>query len=407
MATRNLSQYPRKFSKALQPRLHSRRHPTGKRHRRLRSFLHSVAFPALWVFFFFFSEQRSSAGPATRSPSVRATALAPAAGDAGHPEPGSPAPRLPPQRLGRSGPRRLDGLARPWASRGLVARGRAGRRRRLRVRGSTASAILAAAAAAVSASSCVFAGRCRFPRPRRQGGDTGARGRKRKEEKGVESGGGRSLSVEAASERGGEAEKAPRQPLPRRRPAPAASVLLAAPAPRPCRGLAGAEERRLLAVLRGLLGPVARPSARNAPSRRLFLRRARGPLRRQHGGREDLQQRGSYRNPASPPGPGPGPGLACRARARAARSSPGWGDGDWAAVGEGNGPRPSRGLAGLREGRGRAGPRGGRTTLPGGFHRGQSPPRHPRTPRARAARVALQGLNCCRTSLRGSSRAGD
>lgn len=54
VATRNLSQYPRKFSKALQPRLHSRRHPTGKRHRRLRSFLHSVAFPALWVFFFFF-----------------------------------------------------------------------------------------------------------------------------------------------------------------------------------------------------------------------------------------------------------------------------------------------------------------------------------------------------------------
>lgn len=123
------------------------------------------------------------------------------------------------------------------------------------MRGSTASAILDAAAAAVSASSCVFAARCRFPRPRRQGGDTGARGRKRKEEKGVESGGGRSLSVEAASERGGEAEKAPRQPLPRRRPAPAASVLLAAPAPRPCRDLTGAEERLQLAVLRGLLGP--------------------------------------------------------------------------------------------------------------------------------------------------------
>lgn len=71
----------------------------------------------------------------------------------------------------------------------------------------------------------------------------------------MESGGGRSLSVEAASERGGEAEKAPRQPLPRRRPAPAASVLLAAPAPRPCRDLTGAEERLQLAVLRGLLGP--------------------------------------------------------------------------------------------------------------------------------------------------------
>lgn len=83
----------------------------------------------------------------------------------------------------------------------------------------------------------------------------------------MESGGDRSRSVEAAAERGGEAEKAPRQPLPRRRPAPAASVLLVAPAPRPCRGLAGAEERRLLAVLRGLPGPSpARPSARNAPA---------------------------------------------------------------------------------------------------------------------------------------------
>lgn len=85
------------------------------------------------------------------------------------------------------------------------------------------------------------------------------------------SGGDRGLSVEAAAERGGEAAKAPRQPLPRRRPAPAASVLLAAPAPRPCRGLAGAEERRLLASLRGLPGPSparppARPSARNAPA---------------------------------------------------------------------------------------------------------------------------------------------
>lgn len=49
-------------------------------------------------------------------------------------------------------------------SRGPVARGRAGRRRRLGVRGPTASAILDAAAAAVSASSCVFAVHCRFPR---------------------------------------------------------------------------------------------------------------------------------------------------------------------------------------------------------------------------------------------------
>lgn len=195
------------------------------------------------------------------------------------------------------------------------------------------------------------------------------------------------MSVEAASERGGEAEKAPRQPLPRRRPAPAASVLLAAPAPRPCRGLAGAEERRLLAVLRGLLGPSpALPHATRPAAASSFV----GPGGLCADNMEAVKTFNSEvrtRNPASPPGPGPGPGLACRARARAARSSPGWGDGDWAAVGEGNGPRPSRGLAGLREGRGRAGPRGGRTTLPGGFHRGQSPPRHPRTPRARAQPV--------------------
>lgn len=88
VATRNLSQYPLKFSKALQPRLHGRRHPTGKQQRRHRSFRHSV-FP---LHFGFFSEQRSPAGPATGSPSVRAAALTPAAGDAGSTEPGSPSP---------------------------------------------------------------------------------------------------------------------------------------------------------------------------------------------------------------------------------------------------------------------------------------------------------------------------
>lgn len=80
-----------------------------------------------------------------------------------------------------------------------------------------------------------------------------------------------------------------------------------------------------------------------------------GPLRRQHGGREDLQQRGSYRNPPSPPGP------ARDSRAEQGRgphaAPPGWGDGGWAAVGEGNGPRPSPGLAraGGGQGEGRAG----------------------------------------------------
>lgn len=125
VATRNLSQYPLKFSKALQPRLHSRRHPTGKRHRRRRSFLHSVSFPALWGF------SQSSIHPRDQPPGAP-----PSAPQRSLPRPGtravqSPAPRLPPQRLGRSGPRLLDGLARPRASRGLVARGRAGWRRRL------------------------------------------------------------------------------------------------------------------------------------------------------------------------------------------------------------------------------------------------------------------------------------
>lgn len=125
VATRNLSQYPLKFSKALQPRLHGRRYPTGKQQRRHRSFRHSV-FP---LHFGFFSEQRSPAGPATGSPSVRAAALTPAAGDAGSTEPGSPLSRR--SDSGLSGLCRLDGMARPQASRGLVARGRAGRRRRL------------------------------------------------------------------------------------------------------------------------------------------------------------------------------------------------------------------------------------------------------------------------------------
>lgn len=116
-----------------------------------------------------------------------------------------------------------------------------------------------------------------------------------------------------------------------------------------------------------------------------------GPLRRQHGGREDLQQRGSYRNPASPPGSArPGPGLACRARARAASSLPrvgrrrpgGRGGGERPA------PLPGPGRAEGRQGEGRS-PRRPRHAP------GWVPPRtitsHP-PPRARP--VAWQGLNC-------------
>lgn len=204
----------------------------------------------------------------------------------------------------------------------------------------------------------------------------------------MESGGDRSLSVEAAAERGGEAEKAPRQPLPRRRPAPAASVPLAAPAPRPCRGLAGAEERRQPAVLRGLPGPSpALPHATRA-GRRLSPRRAPGPLRRQHGGREDLQQRGSYRSPALPPGPargsraerGRGPQLP---RVGRRRRRP-WGRGTARA--------PPR--AGQGEGRGGPGPEAAAPRSRVGST--EAWPAHPQP-------VALQGLRRARTSLCRSS----
>lgn len=166
--------------------------------------------------------------PPRSVPPVRAAALAPGARRC-HPSPASAIPAA----LARAA--RLDGPARPRATRGPVARGRAGRRRRLRVRGPTASAILDAAAAAVSASSCVFAARCRFARPRRQRGHTRARGRKRKEEKGVESAGDRSLSTEIAAERGGEAAKAPAPapPPPPTRPGGLRPVRCARPAAMP------------------------------------------------------------------------------------------------------------------------------------------------------------------------------
>lgn len=166
--------------------------------------------------------------PPRSVPPVRAAALAPRVGRR-RPSPASAIPAA----LARAA--RLDGPARPRATRGPVARGRAGRHRRLRVRGPTASAILDAAAAAVSASSCVFAARCRFARPRRQRGHTRARGRKRKEEKGVESAGDRSLSTEVAAERGGEAAKAPAPapPPPPTRPGGLRPVRCARPAAMP------------------------------------------------------------------------------------------------------------------------------------------------------------------------------
>lgn len=108
-----------------------------------------------------------------------------------------------------------------------------------------------------------------------------------------------------------------------------------------------------------------------------------GLLRRQHGGREDLQQRGSYRSPASPPGPAR-PGTRVPSKGAGRTQLPRVGRRRLGGRGGGERPAPlpgsGRAEGGQGEGRGRAGPRGGRTTLPGGFHRGRSPP--PPTPRA-------------------------
>lgn len=125
VATRNRSQYPLKFSKAPQPRLHSRRHPTGKRQRRHRSFRHSVFPRALWVFLRATLTGRTS----HREPlGPRRSARSRSWGRGQH---RARVPRSRRSDSGLSGLCLLDGMARPRASRGLVARGRAGRRRRL------------------------------------------------------------------------------------------------------------------------------------------------------------------------------------------------------------------------------------------------------------------------------------
>jgi hypothetical protein len=90
VAMSNVSQYPLKFSKALQSLLHRRCHPTRKRQRRHRSFLHSVSSPELC--FCLFLERRSSAGSATRSPSVQPQRSLPRPGMRTAKGLGSPAP---------------------------------------------------------------------------------------------------------------------------------------------------------------------------------------------------------------------------------------------------------------------------------------------------------------------------
>lgn len=120
VAMSNLSQYPLKFSKALQSLLHRRCHPTRKRQRRHRSFLHSVSSPELC--FCLFPERRSSAGSATRSPSVQPQRSLPRPGMRTAKGLGSPAPAA----------ATLDALAHAismvWRGRGPRAPGRQGAR---------------------------------------------------------------------------------------------------------------------------------------------------------------------------------------------------------------------------------------------------------------------------------------
>lgn len=389
------SQYPRKLSKALAPGLQGRCHPTGERPWRHCRSLHFSPPPARTS-----GSSQSSAlprDPPRSVPPVRAAALAPGAGRR-RPSPASAI------RAALARAARLDGPARPRATRGPVARGRAGRRRRLGVRGPTASAILDAAAAAVSASSCVFAACCRFARPRRQRGHTGVRGRKRKEETWVEcrrpepERRGRCRAGRRSSE-GARAGPSPAADPPRRPP----SCSL-----RPPRGHAGASP-----ALRSVACPPCSAAswARRPPALPHAPRRppplpspGPGPLRRQHGGREDLQQRGSYRSPASRQASA-GPGLACRARARAAvsprvgRRRPGGRE----AGGRGTARAPPR----AGQGRGRVGGRAGGGPEAGPVPEAAAPSSRVCSPEAWSAHpqpVALQGLNCCGTSLCRSSR---
>lgn len=195
--------------------------------------------------------------------------------------------------------------------RGPVARGRAGRRR-----GSPScaarlvSAILDAAAAAASASSSVFAVRCSSLRPERRGGEAGACRRKRK--KGVERVGDRARGWRPETERGGE-EKAPRpSPSPAlptrpgslcspdrrcarpsghagaspplREPFPAS----ACPSP-PARGRRGSVSRRRPVLAAAPPPPCRSPHPVQWPPP--LPPPGSGPPHRQHGGRENLQQR--------------------------------------------------------------------------------------------------------------------
>lgn len=123
-ATRNLSQSPLKFSKALRPRLHGGRHPNGKRPRRHRSFLHSVSSPALWGWGEVLRRVALIRGTSHREPppsSRSARSRGPGRG-----QPRARVPRSRRNDSGRSGPRRLYGLARPRAS--LARPGRQGAR---------------------------------------------------------------------------------------------------------------------------------------------------------------------------------------------------------------------------------------------------------------------------------------
>lgn len=124
VATRNLSQSPLKFSKALRPRLHGGRHPNGKRPRRHRSFLHSVSSPALWGWGEVLRRVALIRGTSHREPppsSRSARSRGPGRG-----QPRARVPRSRRNDSGRSGPRRLYGLARPRAS--LARPGRQGAR---------------------------------------------------------------------------------------------------------------------------------------------------------------------------------------------------------------------------------------------------------------------------------------